>query len=141
MADKSTRKKASKQSGARPKPKAKADAVKANLSGPVAVAEKPSADSIHDRTEGTAKAPAADPHAVDAPAAESNAGERVLESIKRPAASDATYASQCRRKRALVDEIKSEYTTPARSAEIRLAIDAIPEIPILSHTELERLGN
>lgn len=51
-------------------------------------------------------------------------------------------ASQARRKRALIDELRSEHTSASRSAAIHKIIDTeLANVPILSHQELSRLAD
>lgn len=53
-----------------------------------------------------------------------------------------TAGSLARKKRALIDELKSEYVSAERGAEIRNLLDGdLADVPILSQAELNRLDS
>lgn len=58
-----------------------------------------------------------------------------------PKADKPTFASKCRRKAALIAEVKSESIDPTRKDEIYAIINGeLADIPSLSYAELQRLG-
>lgn len=80
---------------------------------------------------------------VDVPA-DGNVHEIEITSAKAtaPKASKPSAASLARRKRELIDELRSEHTAVARATEIhKILRTEFAGVPILSHQELSRLGD